>query len=93
VENVKKPTIKSSKITQSPLSKKEAKSPEVSKPVKSKPEKPNDADTPETFPQVGTFLTNNDDALTGRTSAVHQDPIGLMSGGTKATNMPETQIC
>jgi nucleolin len=43
VEKVKKPTVKSSKNTKSPLNKKAAKSPEASQPVKYKPEKPNDA--------------------------------------------------
>ena len=41
------------------------------------------------FPQVGQFLTDDDDALTGRAFAVNADPIGLMSDGTKDTNIPE----
>jgi hypothetical protein len=44
---------------------------------------------PKTFPRVGQFLTDDDDALTGRAFAVNPDPIGLMSDGTKAPNMPE----
>jgi hypothetical protein len=44
---------------------------------------------PKTFPQVGPFLTDNDAALTGRAFAVNPDPIGLMSDGTKETNIPE----
>jgi hypothetical protein len=44
---------------------------------------------PKTFPQVGQFLTDDDDALTGRAFAVNPDPIGLMSDGTKAPSMPE----
>jgi hypothetical protein len=38
---------------------------------------------PKTFPQVGQFLTDDDDALTGRAFAVNPDPIGLMSDGTQ----------
>jgi hypothetical protein len=45
--------------------------------------------TPKTFPQVGQFLTNDDDAFTRRAVAINQDPIGPMSDGTKAPDMPE----
>jgi hypothetical protein len=41
------------------------------------------------FPHAGQFLTVDDDALTGRAFVVNPDPVGLMSDGTKATNMPE----
>jgi hypothetical protein len=44
---------------------------------------------PKTFPQVGQFLTDDDDALTGRAFAVNPDPIGLRSDGTKDPNIPE----
>jgi hypothetical protein len=44
---------------------------------------------PDTFPQVGQFLADDNAALTGRAFSVNPDPIGLMSDGTKATNMPD----
>jgi hypothetical protein len=44
---------------------------------------------PKTFLQVGQFLTDDDEALTGRAFAVNPDPIGLMSDGTKDPNIPE----
>jgi hypothetical protein len=47
------------------------------------------AQVPKTFSQMGQFLTENDDAITGRAFAVNPDHIGLMSDGTKAPNMPE----
>jgi hypothetical protein len=44
----------------------------------------------ETFPQVGLFLTDDDDdAITGRAFAIKPYPIGHMSDGTKAPNMLE----
>jgi hypothetical protein len=42
---------------------------------------------PKTFPQVGQFLTDDEDALTGRAFAVNPDPIGLRSDGTKDPNI------
>jgi hypothetical protein len=47
------------------------------------------AQVPKTFSQVGQLLTDDDDAITGRTFPVNPDTIGLMSDGTKAPNMPE----
>jgi hypothetical protein len=44
---------------------------------------------PKTFPQVGQFLTDDDEALTGRAFAINPDPIGLLSDGTKDPNIPE----
>jgi hypothetical protein len=44
---------------------------------------------PKTFAQVGQFLTDDDDALTGRAFAVNPDPIGLRFDGTKDPNVPE----
>jgi hypothetical protein len=44
---------------------------------------------PKTFPKVGQFLTDDDEALTGRAFAVNPDPIGGMSDGTKDPNIPE----
>lgn len=44
---------------------------------------------PKTFPQVEQFLTDDDDALTGRAFAVNPDPIGLRSDGTKDPDIPE----
>jgi hypothetical protein len=38
---------------------------------------------------LGYFLTDDDDALTGRAFAVNPDPIGLRSDGTKDSNVPE----
>jgi hypothetical protein len=40
---------------------------------------------------VGPLLTDKDDALTGRAFPVNTDTIGLMSVGTKATNMPKAR--
>jgi hypothetical protein len=42
-----------------------------------------------TFPQVGQFLNDDDEAITGRAFAVNPDPIGLRSDGTKDPNIPE----
>jgi hypothetical protein len=44
---------------------------------------------PKNFPQVGQFLNDDDEALTGRAFAVNPDPIGLRSDGTKNPNIPE----
>jgi hypothetical protein len=44
---------------------------------------------PKPFPQVGQFLTDDDEALTGRAFAVNPDTIGMMSDGTKDPNIPE----
>jgi hypothetical protein len=44
---------------------------------------------PKTFPQVGQFLADDDEALTGRAFAVNPDPVGLMFDGTKDPNIPE----
>ena len=44
---------------------------------------------PDTFPQVGQFLADDNAALTGRAFSVNPDTIRLMSDGTKATNMPD----
>jgi hypothetical protein len=44
---------------------------------------------PKTFPQAGQFLTDDDDAITGRAFAVNPDPIGLRSDGTKDPDIPE----
>ena len=46
---------------------------------------------PDTFPQVAQFLTDCNAALTGRAFSVNPDPIGLMSDGTKATNMHDNR--
>ena len=43
---------------------------------------------PKTFPQVGQFLTDDDESLTGRAFAVNPDPVGLMTDGTKDPNIP-----
>jgi hypothetical protein len=47
------------------------------------------AQVPKPFSQLGQFLTDDDDANTGRAFAVNPDSIGLMSDGTKAPSMPE----
>ena len=44
---------------------------------------------PKSFPQVGQFLADGDEALTGRAFAVNPDPIGLMSDCSKDPNIPE----
>jgi hypothetical protein len=47
------------------------------------------AQVPKTFSKVGQLMTDDGDALTGKAFPVTPDPVGPMSDGTKAPNMPE----